>query len=79
MSSSLTLWQHFVSRTISVWSQHFDVILLLHFGFQRSTKFQELNFNKVGISGKTDPTSIKMSKAKETRADPFEVKAETAH
>lgn len=78
MSSSWTLWQYFVSRTISV-SQHVDVILLLDFGFKRSTKLQELNFNKVGISGKTDPTSIKMSKARETRADPFEVKAETAH
>lgn len=46
-----------------------DVISFLDFGFKRSTHLQELNFNKVGITEKTDPTSIKISKARETRAD----------
>ena len=53
--------------------------ILPDFGFKRSTQLQELHFNRVGISGKTDPTSIKLPKATETRADPFEVKGEAAH
>lgn len=56
--SSSALWRHFTSMTVSVWSWQLDVVFLLDFEFKGGILLQGLHFNRVGVSGKTDPTSI---------------------